>query len=141
MSRRTWTCTLGCSAEHVLLACMSTWKRKAGTPPLDPQAMPWVHDVHGIVQAWYAGNETGNSLADVLFGALNPSGRLPITLPVRVQDIPAFPNFRSEHGQIHYREDLFVGYKWYQARGIAPLFPFGCAFLHPAQFIAHKQSI
>ncbi|EIW60730.1 glycoside hydrolase family 3 protein [Trametes versicolor FP-101664 SS1] len=88
-------------------------------------AMPWVHDVHGIVQAWYAGNETGNALADVLFGALNPSGRLPITLPVRVQDIPAFPNFRSEHGQIHYREDLLVGYKGYAARGIKPLFPFG----------------
>ncbi len=89
-------------------------------------AMPWVHDVHGIVHAWYAGNEAGNALADVLFGALNPSGRLPLTLPVRVQDIPAFPNFRSERGQIHYREDLLVGYKGYAARGIKPLFPFGC---------------
>ncbi|KAI0373363.1 glycoside hydrolase family 3 protein [Pilatotrama ljubarskyi] len=88
-------------------------------------AMPWVNDVNGIVQAWYAGNETGNALADVLFGAINPSGRLPLTLPVRVQDIPSYPNFRSENGQIHYREDLFVGYKGYEARGVKPLFPFG----------------
>ncbi|KAI0350104.1 glycoside hydrolase family 3 protein [Trametes cingulata] len=88
-------------------------------------AMPWVDDVNGIVQAWYAGNETGNALADVLFGAINPSGRLPLTLPVRVQDIPSYPNFRSENGQIHYREDLFVGYKGYDARGVKALFPFG----------------
>ncbi|KAI0668559.1 glycoside hydrolase family 3 protein [Trametes maxima] len=88
-------------------------------------SMPWVDDVRGIVQAWYAGNETGNALADVLFGAVNPGGRLPLTLPVRVQDIPAYPNFRSENGLIHYREDLFVGYKGYEARGVRPLFPFG----------------
>lgn len=88
--------------------------------------MPWVSSVAGIVQAWYAGNETGNALADVLFGARNPSGRLPLTLPARVQDIPAYPHFRSENGQIHYREDLFVGYKGYAARGVKPLFPFGC---------------
>ncbi|KAI0648215.1 glycoside hydrolase family 3 protein [Trametes meyenii] len=88
-------------------------------------AMPWVGDVHGIVQVWYAGNETGNALADVIFGVVNPSGRLPLTLPVRVQDIPSYPNFRSENGQIHYREDLFVGYKGYEAKGVRPLFPFG----------------
>ncbi|THH09589.1 hypothetical protein EW146_g8641 [Bondarzewia mesenterica] len=88
-------------------------------------AMPWVDRVAGIVQAWYQGNEAGNALADVLFGAVNPSGRLPLTFPVRVEDIPAFPNLRCENGQIHYREDLFVGYKHYQARGIRPLFPFG----------------
>ncbi|CDO74858.1 hypothetical protein BN946_scf185004.g8 [Trametes cinnabarina] len=88
-------------------------------------AMPWVDDVNGLIQAWYSGNESGNALADVLFGAINPSGRLPLTFPVRVQDIPAYPNLKSENGQIHYREDLFVGYKGYQARGIKPLFPFG----------------
>ncbi|KAI0781293.1 glycoside hydrolase family 3 protein [Trametes elegans] len=88
-------------------------------------AMPWVSSVAGIVQAWYTGNETGNALADVLFGAVNPAGRLPLTLPVRVQDIPAYPNLKSENGQIHYREDLFVGYKGYAVRGVRPLFPFG----------------
>ncbi|KAI0713388.1 putative beta-glucosidase from glycoside hydrolase family GH3 [Earliella scabrosa] len=88
-------------------------------------AMPWVNDVNGIIQAWYSGNEVGNALADVIYGTINPSGRLPLTLPVRVQDIPAYPNFKSENGQIHYREDLYVGYKGYEVKGVKPLFPFG----------------
>ena len=87
--------------------------------------MPWVSHVNGLIQAWYSGNEVGNALADVIFGKVNPSGRLPLTLPVREEDIPAYLNTRSENGEIQYREDLFVGYKWYQARNIAPLFPFG----------------
>ena len=87
--------------------------------------MPWVGDVAAIVQAWYSGNEVGNALADVIFGKINPSARLPLTLPVREQDAPAYLNTKSENGKIHYREDLFVGYKWYQARDIKPLFMFG----------------
>ncbi|TFK42861.1 glycoside hydrolase family 3 protein [Crucibulum laeve] len=88
-------------------------------------SMPWIEDVAGLVQAWYSGNEAGNSLADVLFGRVNPAGRLPLTLPVKIEDVPAHLNHRSENGKIHYREDLFVGYKYYLARGIQPLFPFG----------------
>lgn len=89
--------------------------------------MPWVNDVAAIVQAWYSGNEAGNALADVLFGTVNPSGRLPLTLPIKIEDTPSYGSMRSENGKIHYREDLFVGYKHYQARQVAPLFPFGCA--------------
>ncbi|THU99349.1 glycoside hydrolase family 3 protein [Dendrothele bispora CBS 962.96] len=88
-------------------------------------AMPWVNEVAGILQTWYLGNETGNAIADVIFGKVNPSGRLPITFPVRVQDIAAYPNLRSEKGQIHYREDIFVGYKHFQSKSIEPLFSFG----------------
>ncbi|KAI0693903.1 putative beta-glucosidase from glycoside hydrolase family GH3 [Cytidiella melzeri] len=88
-------------------------------------AMPWVHDVNGIIQAWYSGNEVGNALADIIYGKVNPSGRLVLTFPKREQDIPAYMSTRSEDGKIYYREDLFVGYKWYQARDIKPLFPFG----------------
>ncbi|TFY64459.1 hypothetical protein EVJ58_g2606 [Rhodofomes roseus] len=88
-------------------------------------SMPWVHDVNGIIQAWYSGNEVGNALADVVYGLINPSGRLSLTLPVTERDIPAYLNMRSENGKIHYREDIFVGYKYYQAKGVAPLFPFG----------------
>lgn len=88
-------------------------------------SMPWVDKVAGILQTWYSGNEVGNALADVLFGSVNPGGRLPITLPVREQDIPAHLNDKCEDGQIFYREDLYVGYKYYQARAIKTLFPFG----------------
>lgn len=91
--------------------------------------MPWVADVAGIFQAWYSGNEAGNALADVIFGAVNPSGRLPLTLPVRMEHIPAYLNTRSENGKIHYREDLFVGYKYFDARAIEPLFPFGSVLI------------
>ncbi|KAJ3480529.1 hypothetical protein NLI96_g8280 [Meripilus lineatus] len=88
-------------------------------------SMPWVERVSGIIQAWYSGNSVGEALADVIFGKVNPSGRLALSFPAREQDNPAYMNTRSENGKIHYREDLFVGYKWYQARGIPPLFPFG----------------
>ena len=87
--------------------------------------MPWVHEVDVILQAWLSGNEQGNAIADILFGVVNPSGRLPLTLPVRIEDVPSYLNFGSENGKVHYREDLFVGYKHYQTKKIAPLFPFG----------------
>ncbi|KZT28632.1 glycoside hydrolase family 3 protein [Neolentinus lepideus HHB14362 ss-1] len=88
-------------------------------------AMPWISAVSGLVQTWYSGNEVGNALADVLYGNVNPSGRLTVTLPSRYEDIPAYPNLFSEDGRIHYREDLFVGYKYFDAKGVKPLFPFG----------------
>ena len=87
--------------------------------------MPWVAEVDGVVQAWLSGNEVGNAIADVLFGKVNPSGKLPMTFPTRIEDTPAFLSFGSENGQVVYREDLFVGYKHYQARKIRPMFCFG----------------
>ncbi|KAF9066829.1 glycoside hydrolase family 3 protein [Rhodocollybia butyracea] len=88
-------------------------------------AMPWKDEVAGIVQAWYLGNEVGNAIADVLYGKVNPCGRLPLTFPKRIEDIAAYPNLRSENGQIHYREDVMVGYKHFLQHKIAPLFCFG----------------
>ncbi|KDQ12273.1 glycoside hydrolase family 3 protein [Botryobasidium botryosum FD-172 SS1] len=88
-------------------------------------SMPWIDSVAGLVHAWYSGNEVGNAIADVLFGKVNPGGKLPLTFPQREQDIPAYLNMTSENGKIHYREDIYVGYKHYQARGVKPLFPFG----------------
>ncbi|KAH8829706.1 glycoside hydrolase family 3 protein [Flagelloscypha sp. PMI_526] len=84
----------------------------------DTVSMPWSSSVHGIVQTWYLGNETGNAIADVLFGKVNPSGRLPLSLPTRMCDVPA------EFGKIHYREDLFVGYKGYMMKGVRAPLPF-----------------
>ena len=71
------------------------------------------------------GQEAGNAIAEVLFGAVNPSGKLTQTFPARLQDNPAYINYPGENGEVHYGEGLFVGYRYYDKKGIAPLFPFG----------------
>ncbi|KAJ8094498.1 hypothetical protein PM082_010932 [Marasmius tenuissimus] len=93
-------------------------------------AMPYAYDpnhpgVGAILQAWYLGNESGNAIADILTGKVNPNGKLSLTLPKVLEDIPAYPNMKSEQGKIEYREDLFVGYKWFQGKNIEPAFYFG----------------
>jgi beta-glucosidase len=90
-----------------------------------PVAMPWANDVAAVMQCWFAGEEWGNALADVLSGDVSPSGKLPTTLPVRIEDTPAFTNYPGEHGKVLYGERVFVGYRWYDAREIEPAFPFG----------------
>lgn len=90
-----------------------------------PVHMPWAGEVAGIVQAWYGGNETGNAIADVLFGDVNPSGKLPLSFPRRLSDNPAFLNFRAEGGRTLYGEDVYVGYRYYEFAGREVLFPFG----------------
>jgi beta-glucosidase len=81
--------------------------------------------VAGVVQAWFPGQECGNAIADVLFGDVNPSGKLPQTFPKRLEDNPAFINYPGENGQVYYGEGLFVGYRYYEKKKIEPLFPFG----------------
>ncbi|KAG8855137.1 hypothetical protein FRB96_007175 [Tulasnella sp. 330] len=89
-------------------------------------SMHYAEKVASIVQAWYSGNEVGNAISDVLYGKHNPSGKLPISLPKKIEDIgPAAYNNKSENGKIHYREDLFVGYKHYAANGTKPRYAFG----------------
>jgi beta-glucosidase len=90
-----------------------------------PVTMPWVNEVAGIVHAWYGGNETGNAIADVLFGDVNPSGKLSLTFPKKVQDNPAFLNFRAEGGRTLYGEDVYIGYRYYEFAEKEVLFPFG----------------
>lgn len=90
-----------------------------------PVAMPWASKVGAVVQAWYGGNETGNAIADVLFGDYNPSGKLSLSWPVRVQDNPAFLNFRTEGGRTVYGEDVYIGYRYYEFAERDVLFPFG----------------
>jgi len=90
-----------------------------------PINMAWLDKVAAVVQAWYLGQETGNAIADVLFGAVNPSGKLPTTFPKRLQDNPAYINYPGENGQVLYGEGLFVGYRYYDKKDIDPLFPFG----------------
>ncbi|ABN65244.1 beta-glucosidase [Scheffersomyces stipitis CBS 6054] len=90
-----------------------------------PVTLPWINKVQGFVQAWYGGNELGNTIADVLFGDYNPSGKLSMTFPKRLQDNPSYLNFASTHGQVLYGEDIYVGYRYYEKVGVEPLFPFG----------------
>ncbi|PSR97621.1 glycosyl hydrolase family 3 C-terminal domain-domain-containing protein [Coniella lustricola] len=90
-----------------------------------PVTMPWADKVSAIVQAWYGGNETGNAIADVLFGDANPSGKLSLSWPRRVQDNPAFLNFRTEGGRTIYGEDVYIGYRYYEVAERDVLFPFG----------------
>ena len=88
-------------------------------------AMPWINDVQGVVFGWYLGNECGNALSDIIYGRVNPSGRLPLSFPVRDQDIAASTNYKSARTKIQYEEGIWVGYKHHNVRSIPPLFPFG----------------
>jgi beta-glucosidase len=90
-----------------------------------PVSMPWTDEIPALIQAWYGGNETGNAIADVLFGDVNPSGKLPLSFPRRVQDNPAYLNYRSQRGRVLYGEDIYIGYRYYEALDKQVLFPFG----------------
>ena len=90
-----------------------------------PVSMPWADKTRAILQAWYGGNETGNAIADVLYGKVNPSAKLPMTFPRHLRDNPAFLNYRSERGRVLYGEDIYVGYRYYERLQLQPLFPFG----------------
>ncbi len=90
-----------------------------------PVEMPWADDVDGIVQVWYAGQEGGAALADVLFGDVDASGRLPTSLPVRLADTPAYPFYPGDGQTLHYGEGVLVGYRHYDTKDVAPRFCFG----------------
>jgi beta-glucosidase len=90
-----------------------------------PVTMPWAHKTKALLQAWFGGNECGNGIADILYGTVNPSAKLPLSFPVRLQDNPSYLNFRSERGRVLYGEDVYVGYRYYEKVDLAPLFPFG----------------
>ena len=87
----------------------------------------WIDKVSGVLQAWYAGQEGGTALAEILGGDVNPSGRLPITFERRAADNPTFNNYYPQSGtnKVLYREGVFVGYRGYEKNNIAALFPFG----------------
>ncbi|WP_458042653.1 MULTISPECIES: glycoside hydrolase family 3 C-terminal domain-containing protein [Bacteria] len=88
-------------------------------------ALPFADRVPAIVEGWLLGQAGGSATADVLYGAVNPSGRLAETIPVRLEDNPSYGNFPGEHGHVRYGEGMFVGYRWYDERGLDVTFPFG----------------
>ncbi|UOE43637.1 glycoside hydrolase family 3 C-terminal domain-containing protein [Agromyces larvae] len=87
--------------------------------------LPFADDVPAIVEGWLGGQAGGGGIADVLYGVVNPSGRLAETIPYRLEDTPAFLDFPGEFGHVRYGEGIFVGYRWYDARDTAVRFPFG----------------
>lgn len=92
-----------------------------------PVTMPWLSQVPAVLDSWYPGEEDGNSLAALLFGDTNPSGKLPVTFPVSLAQSLAngAPRYPAQQEQYVYNEGLDVGYRWYDAAGTEPLFPFG----------------
>ena len=98
-----------------------------------PVSMPWADEVDAIVQGWYGGTESGNALADVLSGKINPSGKMPFTVPYKYEDGPIkterqYPGIKEEGDefwQTHYDEGIYVGYRWYEAKQIPVQWPFG----------------
>jgi beta-glucosidase len=88
-------------------------------------ALPFADRVPAILEGWLLGQAGGAATADVLFGAVNPSAKLTETIPVRLEDTPAFLDFPGEFSHVRYGEGLFVGYRWYDARRAEVSFPFG----------------
>lgn len=89
--------------------------------------MPWIDKAPAVLEAWYPGQEDGDAVADVLFGSVNPSGKLPLSFPTRVEDTLAksLNCYPGDGTTVHYCEGLNVGYRYYQSSGVKPLFPFG----------------
>ncbi|MDP5226362.1 MULTISPECIES: glycoside hydrolase family 3 C-terminal domain-containing protein [Arthrobacter] len=99
-----------------------------------PVSMPWLDDVQGVLENWFPGQEDGNALAAVLFGDVDPGGRLPVTFPRSLAESPITSEAQWPGVQVpgdpvgthsEYTEGLLVGYRWYDAKGVKPLFPFG----------------
>jgi len=96
-----------------------------------PVTMPWLNSVPAVIQAWFIGSEAGNAIADILSGDVNPSGKLPLTFPAKLEDVGAHsvgeyvskPSFKVV--DVEYKEDILVGYRWFDTKKIKPLFPFG----------------
>ena len=95
--------------------------------------LPWAREVPSILVAWLAGQEAGNALADVLFGRITPSGKLPVTFPNTDNEINMTPRQYPGIGvppEAFYSEELLIGYRWYDAKKANPLFPFGHGLSH-----------
>lgn len=90
-----------------------------------PVEMPWLPKANALVQAWYGGNEAGNSIANVLFGDVNPSGKLSLSWPLKNIDNPTYLNFRTVKGRVLYGEDIYIGYRYYDKLQKRVAFPFG----------------
>lgn len=90
-----------------------------------PVEMPWINEVKGLLEAYLGGQAVGGAISDIIFGDVNPSGKLAETFPQKLSHNPSFLNFPGEGNTVQYREGIFVGYRYYDKKEIEPLFPFG----------------
>ena len=90
-----------------------------------PVEMPWADKAKGILEAYLGGEGIGEATADVLFGAVNPSGKLPESFPLKLADTPAYLNFPGDNRHCRYAEGIYVGYRYYDKKEMPVLFPFG----------------
>lgn len=121
-----------------------------------PVLMPWINQVKGVLEVWWAGVEMGNAIASLLWGDVNPSGKLPQSFPVSAADLPTAGSTRQYPGifsdgsttrppgtneirQVYYDEGLLVGYFWYDSQSIQPLFPFGHGLSYTTFQYSHMQ--
>ncbi len=101
--------------------------------------MPWLDQVKGVIEAWYPGQNDGDDIAAVLFGDVNPSGKLPVTFPQSLAQVPASTaaQWPGTNGTVKYSEGILVGYRWYATRHITPLFPFGAGLSYTTFGFSH----
>jgi len=91
-----------------------------------PVAMrEWIDSVSAVLEGWMMGQAGGSAIADILFGRVNPSGKLGETFPLKLEDTPSHGNWPGSAGQVHYGEGLFIGYRYYDLKKIPVMFPFG----------------
>jgi beta-glucosidase len=92
-----------------------------------PVVMPWIGSVAGVFENWYGGQETGAAMAALIFGTVDPSGKLPVTFPASLSQVPAQTQAQwpGTATGVTYSEGVDIGYRWYQSQNITPLFPFG----------------
>jgi beta-glucosidase len=110
------------------------------------QVMPWLNQVAAVLEAWYPGERGGQAIANILFGSVNPSGKLPITFPASVNDLPrptiAAPPDSTTIFNVDYTIDGFnVGYKWFDVKNITPLFPFGFGLSYTTFSFSNEQLV
>ncbi|NMC86713.1 MAG: glycosyl hydrolase [Anaerolineaceae bacterium] len=90
-----------------------------------PVEIPWLGQAKGLLEAYLGGEASGAAIADILFGRVNPSGKLAETFPVKLEDNPSYLNFPGEGDRVEYREGIFVGYRYYEKKKTRPAFAFG----------------
>jgi beta-glucosidase len=117
---------LGAGQDELISAIAATGTRVIvvlASP--DAVVMPWLGEVDAVVGTFFAGQGMAGAVADILFGKDNPSGKLTVTFPRRLEDTPAYLSYPGENGRHHYAEGIYVGYRYFDKRNIEPLFPFG----------------